>query len=603
MKRRGLSRILLLGLVAVTIMLLYKVLRDDWNPGVAVSLSHLSPDELQMTAFKVEGEPTELEIQATGSLQSDTLLAAFPWILKRSDRSVAWKMEPNAGERDSGMLVSVTERIWLEPDEYDVYFASFGNQGFPSSQPGGVVDKFLSMFNDDFQKWRNESSHWKITVTAGSEETQSRVKPTEPAHTVYEGPRVVWTSGPVGGRSISEFMFETHRPVAIKVTSAGSFPDGSEHVAWIENIESGKRVWDMTVSESVHAGGSPNNRLARQKFELQGGLFRAVYQSRKGHGFDHWRTNPPLDPLSWGLTISASDDRDFDSISRFDPFETLPKIVSLTRVGSDALVSHTFRIDEPMRILVHAVGEGFPDSRELFDYAWLVDERRRKEIWKMSANATKHAGGSYKNRRSEVVLSLDPGSYTIYYKSDGSHSYEDWNDDPPMSPQHWGVTVFSLNPNFVPKADMAEPRAPVLPPAPTNGYTHTGPPLVSMTGLGNDANISERFTLDESSRVHIFALGELTLDGRYDYGWITENETGEVVWEMTRKNSERAGGTSKNRKVDTTVMLPSGSYEAHFRTDDSHSFPQFRHGGAPDNPDAWGISIWRVHHAESPDTE
>jgi len=249
-----------------------------------------------------------------------------------------------------------------------------------------------------------------------------------------------------------------------------------------------------------------------------------------------------------------------------------------------------------MRVLVYAVGEGYPRSSELFDYAWIVDEKKRKEIWKMSIDATKHAGGSYKNRRAEVVLDLAPGSYTVYYKSDGSHSYEDWNDDAPLDPQHWGVTLFSLNPDFVPTADL-EPPPPVMGLSPIGEYSDSGIPLISMTGLGDYAEVTEVFSLDEASRLHIFALGEMTLHERYDYGWISDRRTGRVVWQMTRQNSERAGGTSKNRKVDTVIALPAGDYEVRFKTDDSHSYPKFRYGGAPDNPDAWGISIWLISGA------
>ena len=168
------------------------------------------------------------------------------------------------------------------------------------------------------------------------------------------------------------------------------------------------------------------------------------------------------------------------------------------------------------------------------DYAWVVDEKRRKEIWKMSADKSKHAGGSSKNRRAEVVLNLEPGSYTVYYKSDGSHSFEDWNDDAPSNPRHWGVTVFSLNPNFVPTADL-EPPALEPTPSPTGEHSRASKPLVSMTGLGDYSDVSEVFSLEEESRLHIFALGEMTLDGRYDYGWIIDRGSGDVVWEMTRK--------------------------------------------------------------------
>jgi hypothetical protein len=272
-------------------------------------------------------------------------------------------------------------------------------------------------------------------------------------------------------------------------------------------------------------------------------------------------------------------------------------IVSLTGIGDEALVSYTFNLEKPMRVLVYAIGEGFPKSNEIFDYAWLIDESRRREVWKMSVEETKHAGGSWKNRRAETVLSLEPGAYTVHYKTDGSHSYPKWNDDEPLDPEHWGVTVFSLDPNYVPSVDPVGPSVPVAPP-PKIGLSEE--PLVSLTQLGDYASVSEKFVLDRPTVIHIFALGEMTLDGRYDYGWITDVRTGKVVWEMTRKESTRAGGSSKNRRVETDIHLEPGEYQVYYRTDDSHSFPGFKYGGAPDNPEAWGITIWVASQPEHP---
>jgi hypothetical protein len=342
-----------------------------------------------------------------------------------------------------------------------------------------------------------------------------------------------------------------------------------------------------------------SNRICTQDIDLDTGLYRAVYTSEDEHGYRGWTGNPPYDPRSWGMTLKASRMSDLASVSQFDPFESLPMIVSLTGIGDDALVSHTFTVEEPMRVLIYAIGEGFMKSNEIFDYAWLVDENRRREVWRMSVDQTKHAGGSWKNLRAETVLDLEPGAYTVHYKTDGSHSFPEWNDDPPLNPMHWGVSVFSLDPNFVPSIDVEIPVLPVVPP-PKPGIRDE--PLVSLTQLGDYASVSERFVLEHDAELHIFALGEMTLDGRYDYGWITDAATGEIVWEMTRKQSTKAGASSKNRKVDTSLRLPAGEYEVHYRTDDSHSYPGFKYGGAPDHPEAWGITVWLVtkHEAGEP---
>jgi hypothetical protein len=54
---------------------------------------------------------------------------------------------------------------------------------------------------------------------------------------------------------------------------------------------------------------------------------------------------------------------------------------------------------------------------------------------------TDHAGGAKKNRVFNDTVHLDKGDYIVYYETDGSHSYEEWNSSPPTDPAAWGVTI------------------------------------------------------------------------------------------------------------------------------------------------------------------
>jgi len=37
---------------------------------------------------------------------------------------------------------------------------------------------------------------------------------------------------------------------------------------------------------------------------------------------------------------------------------------------------------------------------------------------------------------------LPKGSYTLFYETDDSHSYRNWNDDPPRDPEMYGITIY-----------------------------------------------------------------------------------------------------------------------------------------------------------------
>jgi hypothetical protein len=41
-----------------------------------------------------------------------------------------------------------------------------------------------------------------------------------------------------------------------------------------------------------------------------------------------------------------------------------------------------------------------------------------------------------------TTIILDRGNYRLRFKSDDSHSFGDWNADPPDDQQYWGITLY-----------------------------------------------------------------------------------------------------------------------------------------------------------------
>lgn len=42
----------------------------------------------------------------------------------------------------------------------------------------------------------------------------------------------------------------------------------------------------------------------------------------------------------------------------------------------------------------------------------------------------------------DATITLEKGEYELHYETDGSHSFNDWNDDPPEDREHWGITLY-----------------------------------------------------------------------------------------------------------------------------------------------------------------
>ena len=79
----------------------------------------------------------------------------------------------------------------------------------------------------------------------------------------------------------------------------------------------------------------------------------------------------------------------------------------------------------------------------MVDYGWIENAKSGEVVWEMTYGMTFHAGGARKNRVVNTTILLDKGEYRLRYVSDDSHSYNDWNSDPPDDPTMWGITLYN----------------------------------------------------------------------------------------------------------------------------------------------------------------
>lgn len=96
------------------------------------------------------------------------------------------------------------------------------------------------------------------------------------------------------------------------------------------------------------------------------------------------------------------------------------------------------------------------------------------------------------------------------------------------------------------------------------------------------------FTIHDNKEGRIDPKSIKTLSRFHDWGWI-EDEKGNAVWKMTNFYSKYAGGALKNRKIDTTILLKTGTYRLKYVTDESHSWNKWD-DEPPDVP-FYGIKV------------
>ena len=562
-----------------------------------VDIRGLTPQELRSAAFvlpapqalHIEASGAEPRVNRDGSWWGDederNTWPAAAWILDARTREVVWDLRTARTERAANGVRHFTGSVQLPAGVYEAYFGSFVAT---SVSYRGSFREFISQ-----QRERNrdhvtyggpyvdDGSYRQFGLEirgAGRRATDRDVDSATRAFTAS----AVLSLRPGGPGASERSTFELPRAMDVAVYAIGELRrDGAFDYGWLLNADTHRRVWEMAYAHTSDGGGAHKNRMVRTTLHLPAGRYVAYYVSDDSHDPEDWNAVPPYDPAFWGLTLRIADPTARAGVRPFawSPVPEGQMIVALTKIGDDELRSRGFTLRRPMDVRIYALGEGSDPDGEMDDYAWILDVTTHTRVWAMRYPDTEPAGGADKNRLFDGTIHLDPGSYLVYYRSDGSHSYGHWNAAPPAERRYWGVSVFPANGQLEPAAV-----------APFEAGGRGGSAIAELVRMRDGERSHVAFSLDRATRVRVYALGEGMEGELVDYGWIEDARTGNTVWKMTYDATSDAGGARKNRLFDGTIRLPAGRYELHYETDGSHAFGDWN-ADPPDDPDAWGITL------------
>ncbi|MCG6913487.1 hypothetical protein LJE86_06180, partial [bacterium BMS3Abin03] len=113
-------------------------------------------------------------------------------------------------------------------------------------------------------------------------------------------------------------------------------------------------------------------------------------------------------------------------------------ISSILKVGDNKNLTQIFSVRKKTIVAVVNMGEMG------CDYGWL-ENANGKIIAGGNNSLNVLAGGIPKNRVNITIDTLNKGYYSLHYKSDGSYSYNSWDDGkPPDQKEFWGIQVVEL---------------------------------------------------------------------------------------------------------------------------------------------------------------
>lgn len=369
---------------------------------------------------------TPVHIYALGEGRRRDGMFDYGWIVRADTRERVWEMTPSNCDRAGGNEKNIKFKgdITLPKGTYELYYVTDGSH---SSDDWNARPPFDPLFYGISLSPVHESDRNRITMTDGIASARNPV---------VELIRVRDDEYVSAG-------FRLKSDATLRVYALGEWDSNEEFAdyGWIVNASTRQRVWDMKERNTYHAGGADKNRMADEIISLPKGDYVAYYQTDDSHSYDDWNSDAPFDEEHWGLSIYGSGERfDPSTVTSFKEEDEQNVIAQIVRVHDDKHLTKRFTLDKPTKVRIYAIGEG--ENREMFDYGWIEDAGSGRTVWEMTYNMTERAGGARKNRAVTATLLLDKGEYELHYETDGSHSFNDWNSDPPEDRTHWGISVY-----------------------------------------------------------------------------------------------------------------------------------------------------------------
>ena len=556
---------LILGFWIFSVQLL---MAQTWGDPV-VLINQFEENQWEKQSFRVDDEMT-VKIDAVIPVVDEEPIALF-WLLDSESRDLVWKVDRTDVSSKDYNFVTIQNQVVLRKGSYEAYAGILCFEQEVNEHDKGLFDELMAGLK---LKSKKDNFYLKITPYKSNQDQCYPLK-----NFITSRPGIQLTK--VGDDQSLKSLFVVKKTIKAEIYMLGEAQRSDRDLfdyGVILNTKTRKIVWQPQSGQGRYAGGSRKNRVFREIISIPPGEYELTFITDDSHSFEEFNDCIPYDPEYWGITLWFSP-KDMKFVEFLNNKEIIDKtIIKITNVQDNAFIKKGFELLKDTRVRIYALGEQVKHSKQFSDHGWIVNAGTHETVWSMNRNNTVHAGGAKKNRMADQIIELPAGAYYLYYRSDDSHAYNQWNDAPPVDSEFWGISLFPADSSFVPDDVIS--------------YVKENDPnyIASITKIGDNEKRQKQFTVSQNLPILIYALGEGEQMEMYDYGWI-EDSKGTVVWKMEYQNTTSAGGAQKNRLCKDQINLHVGDYVLYYISDDSHSFEDWN-ACEPDNPDSWGITLY-----------
>ncbi|MCH7495498.1 MAG: hypothetical protein IH825_05330 [Candidatus Marinimicrobia bacterium] len=256
---------------------------------MVVDMTRMRNGEMNSYGFTLKKD-MELNVYAVGEGRRGEMFD-YGWIIDADNRERIWEMNyrdtEHAGGADKNRVFDSV--ISFSKGNYIAYFVTDGSHSYRmwnTSPPSDQEAWGMRLISLD-PKFKKESV----------EEYEEK-----------ENKNILAQIVNVGDDEMVSARFNLDRRTKVRVYAIGEGRRGHMHdFGWIENVRSGRTVWEMTYRMTDHAGGAKKNRMFDGTIVLEPGEYVARYETDDSHSFNDWNASRPYDPFNWGITVRVAE--------------------------------------------------------------------------------------------------------------------------------------------------------------------------------------------------------------------------------------------------------------------------------------------------------
>ena len=103
--------------------------------------------------------------------------------------------------------------------------------------------------------------------------------------------------------------FTLSTSTTVRIVALGEGTDGDMYdYGWIEDADTGRKVWVMRFRDTRPGGGAEKNRMIDRTITLPAGEYEAVFVTDGSHSYEGFNASQPRNPQRWGMTVSKGKD-------------------------------------------------------------------------------------------------------------------------------------------------------------------------------------------------------------------------------------------------------------------------------------------------------